>query len=241
VRDSHCQAYSGLAQQCRATNMGVDATRGEVVARAGGLVEAVYCDTCGGRTESIENVWSTDANPSLVATEDRPGRGPFLSLPPTEDLVTRWLHSNPPAFCRDGATGQNPMYRWTVEMSGPTLDAAVNAAYNVGRVRALEPLERGLSGRIKLLRVVGEKGQVLIQKEGPIRKALGNLRSALFVVEARPGPDGTSRSWRFHGAGWGHGVGLCQTGARAAARAGFGYREILAHYFRGTTVARAYL
>ncbi|MBI4864845.1 MAG: SpoIID/LytB domain-containing protein [Candidatus Riflebacteria bacterium] len=237
--DQHCQAYAGLERVAPSTNVGVDATRGQVVQRGGSLVEAVYCDTCGGHTESIENVWSASPNPSLVGVLDGPSSR-SSGQAPSESTLGRWLSTRPPAFCRGPESSPNPRYRWTVEMSGAQLDWLVNRSFPVGSVRELVPLERGVSGRIKLLGVVGDRGRTVIHKELPIRKALGDLMSALFVVDASRGADGRVVSWRFRGAGWGHGVGLCQVGSRWAARAGFGYRAILAHDYRGTTMARLY-
>jgi stage II sporulation protein D len=110
----------------------------------------------------------------------------------------------------------------------------------VGHVHALSVTERGVSGRARSLTVAGERGAVEVRGELAIRRQLGMLNSSLFVVQPEPGPDGAIAGWLFVGGGWGHGVGMCQTGAMGRAQAGQDHREILRHYFSGAEVLPLY-
>jgi stage II sporulation protein D len=238
--DQNCQVYTGLKMQAASTTEGVQATRGEVLKHGSKIVEAVYADTCGGHTENVENVWSSPPDPTLVGVPDcAEGQSTFPS-PLTEESLTAWLSANPPAYCRGEDAQINPKARWTARLTAAELDTLINKVHKVGAVRELIPVERGVSGRLKILKVVGSASQALIYKELPIRKALGGFKSALFVVTAERDAKGTPVAWNFKGAGWGHGVGLCQVGARWAARAGKDYKAILAHYFRSSAVVKLY-
>ena len=238
--DQNCQEYTGLKLQEASTNSGVLATRGEVIKHAGNIIEAVYADTCGGHTENIENVWSTQPHPSLIGVPDCPeGQNQFPN-PPTDSALRKWLADNPPTFCRGEGNQINPKARWTVELTAAELTDRINKTYHVGAVRKLELGDRGVSGRLKSMKVIGATDSVTILKELPIRRALGGFRSALFVVDVRADAAGKPVAWTFKGAGNGHGVGMCQVGARWAARAGWDYRKILAHYFRSTDVVKIY-
>lgn len=238
--DQNCQVYTGLKAQAQSTNEGVEATRGEVLKQDSRIVNAVYCDTCGGHSENVENVWTTSPNPSLVGVEDSPKGQSGFPRSLTEESLSRWIASSPPCFCRGEGSKINPKFRWTVELTSTDLDTRINKLYSVGSVKELVPGERGVSGRLKSLKVVGDKGEVVIRKEYPIRKALGGLNTALFVVTATRDLSGKPIRWIFRGAGWGHGVGLCQVGARWAARAGMDYKAILTHYFKQCGIVKVY-
>ncbi|MHB1846182.1 MAG: SpoIID/LytB domain-containing protein, partial [Deltaproteobacteria bacterium] len=127
----------------------------------------------------------------------------------------------------------NAKYRWTKRFEGAEVDALV-ASLGVGHERRLVPRERGVSGRAAALRVVGDGGTAELRGELVIRKRFNNLPSSAFVVD----PDGAA--FVFRGAGWGHGVGMCQTGAIGRALRGQGYRDILRHYFNGAEVSKIY-
>jgi SpoIID/LytB domain protein len=238
--DQNCQVYTGLKLQRPSTTEAVDATRGEVLKRGARILDAVYSDTCGGHTENVENVWSSPPDPSLAGLPDSaPGQSGFPS-PLTEDSLARWLSYDPPCWCRGREPQVNPKFRWTLALPAAELDARVNRVHRVGHVRALVPVERGVSGRLKVLRIEGTDGQALVYKELPIRKALGGLKSGLFVAAAERDATGAVVAWTIRGAGHGHGVGMCQVGARWAARAGKDYKAILAHYFQKSAVVKLY-
>jgi stage II sporulation protein D len=190
---------------------------------------------------------------------DVPGSEPSGYRMPlsTEANAEAWITSSPPAYC-GVATPEllarivpafdqetQDFYRWRVEHSQQELSEILRLRLGVdfGRVRALEPLERGESGRIITLRIVGEKRTLVIGKELEIRRALSrsHLYSSAFVVRAAKGhlSDYPAR-FTLIGAGWGHGVGLCQIGAAVMADRGHSHEEILSHYFKGAEIFQRY-
>ena len=128
--------------------------------------------------------------------------------------------------------------KWkNLQMPKPLIpDAGNNDRY--GKF-VLEPLERGISGRLKRLRIVGEGGSAIVEGDLTIRRLFGGLKSSLFVV-ASSGPAAAPQTFTFNGAGFGHGVGMCQVGASAMAEAGKTHGEILSHYYRGMHLHRLY-
>jgi stage II sporulation protein D len=237
--DQNCQVYTGLKLQTPGTTDSVQVTRGEVLKHSERIVQTFFASTCGGHSESVENVWGSAPHPSLVGVPDVAQGQSTFPQPLTEAGLAAWLASSPPAYCRGEGASVNPHYRWTVTLTAAEVDQRINKVHAVGNVRKLVPVSRGVSGRLKALQVVGSKATVTIQKELAIRRALGGLKSALFVVESKE-ESGRVSSWTFRGAGFGHGVGMCQVGARWAARAGLTYRQILPHYYRGATITRIY-
>jgi stage II sporulation protein D len=231
---THCQVYSGAGHETARTTAAVEATRGEVLFEAtGGLADPVYSANCGGHTENNENVWpEMPALASLRGHRDAERRAadPYAKGI-TSANVAEFIANPPPAYCGHARLGAGDRFRWTVTRSPEELQKLL-AKYHLGAIRSIEVLERGVSGRARAVRVTGTARSQVIRGELRIRQALGNLRSSLFVVEMQGG------GARFRGAGFGHGVGLCQTGAIGMAEAGKSYREILRHYYTGTTLRK---
>jgi SpoIID/LytB domain protein len=232
---THCQVYSGAGHETSRTTAAVDATRGEVLFVAGGsdLADTVYSANCGGHTENNENVWpEMPALSSLRGHRDAlPSADDPYATGITTENVASFIANPPRAYCGQSRLGSGDRFRWTVTRSAVELDKLL-AKYNLGPIKAIDVLERGVSGRARVLRVSGATRSELIRGELRIRQAFGNLRSSLFVVEM--GPSGAV----FRGAGFGHGVGMCQTGAIGMADAGKKYREILRHYYPGTVLRK---
>ena len=147
--------------------------------------------------------------------------------------VAAFIAHPPSAYCGQSKLGAGDRFRWTVTRSKDELDKLLSK-YGLGPIKSIEVLERGVSGRARALRVSGAARSEVIRGELRIRQTFGNLRSSLFVVEMQNG------GALFHGAGFGHGVGMCQTGAIGRAQRGQSYEEILRHYFSGAEVARIY-
>jgi SpoIID/LytB domain protein len=231
---THCQVYSGTGHETARTTAAVEATRGEVLFEAaGGLADPVYSANCGGHTENNENVWpEMAALPSLRGHRDadKSARDAYAGGV-TASNVAEFIANPPVAFCGRARLGAGDRFRWTVTRSREELDKLL-AKYHLGAVRSIEVLERGVSGRARAVRVTGATRAETIRGELRIRQAFGNLKSSLFVVEVKDG------GARFQGAGFGHGVGMCQTGAIGMAEAGKSYREILRHYYPGTTLQK---
>jgi len=234
----HCQVYGGASSEDPRTNEAVTATAGQVVTYNGGLARCVYSAVCGGHTENCEDVWGTEPLPYLRGQPDFPAGGCEFAFPLDEAELSRYLSGTPGATCYQPAWSKPEYFRWQVEKTRAELEQTLAAAgIKVGTLLGLEPISRGVSGRIKSLRVRGTAGEVMIGPELAIRKALGSLRSSNFIVTVTPGAGGTPERFTFTGAGWGHGVGMCQVGAVGMAAAGADYRQILGFYFPGTSIS----
>jgi SpoIID/LytB domain protein len=158
-----------------------------------------------------------------------------------EEVLQAWLRTTPPVACARGRFARAEQLRWTKTMPAAEVDRLVAARHpGVGRVLALEPDGRGVSGRMRALVIRGERGTVRVERELPIRKLFDNLRSAAFVVEVARDGGGRPTSFTFRGAGWGHGVGMCQTGAMGMAERGATHEAILQHYFANSELGRVY-
>ncbi len=246
--DDHCQRYQGITRQTtKLAQEAVDATRGEVLRCEGQLCDTRFSKCCGGVFEQYEYCWEDEHYPYLVARRDSAQPMDFPDLR-NEEEARRWILSEPEAFCNtqdkevlsqvlngyDQETAD--FYRWKVEYTTEQLSELVarRSGIDFGTIIDLIPLERGTSGRISLLKVVGSKRTMEIGKELEIRRILSesHLYSSAFVVEK------TKAGFRLIGAGWGHGVGLCQIGAAMMAQKGYDYKQILLHYYPGSEIVK---
>ena len=235
--EQHCAVYKGRSGEAPSTNAAVEATRGEALfSGEGRLVDSVYSAVCGGHTEDNDAVWGGVPDPSLRGRPDLLEQPRSLPSPRTEPAA--FLRADLSAACRKNRFAQS-RYRWERRFTAAELDALL-APLGVGSVRALRVVERGVSGRALLLAVSGDAGAAEIRGELNIRRSLGMLNSSFFVVVVERDAQGVPTTWTLRGGGWGHGVGLCQTGAIGRADAGEDYRAILRHYFNGAEVARIY-
>ncbi len=236
--DVHCQVYPGSARESPGTTAAVNATRGEMLFRSGGLVDAVYSASCGGSSEANEAVWSQPPDPALRPRLDAPaGRSESLG---SDDVLRRFLKEPPRGtWCRAASLGRKH-FRWKRRVKWAWLTDRVNTRHAVGRVRDLRVTARGPGGRAVELVVEGEKGSATIRGELTIRRLFGGLKSALFVLVPERTRRGELLAVTFVGAGFGHGVGMCQVGAIGRAEGGQGYREVLRHYYGGAEVKRIY-
>ncbi len=227
-----CQVYAGAGKEDPRTTKAVDKTRGMVLLRdGGGLVDIRYSASCGGHTEDNEAIWGGDADPSLRGRTDDP-KGAMSRV--TEDNIDAFLDGGADAWCGKGKLGKG-RFRWTEKLGADDLSTRVAVEYpQIGRVKSISAKKRGVSGRIGVLAIQGEKGSVDVTGDLHIRRLLGGLKSTLFKV----GREGDA--FVFHGAGFGHGVGMCQMGAIGMATAGKPHAAILGHYYRGTHLHRLY-
>ena len=239
--DDHCQRYQGITKAFspEAANA-VAATTGEFLRYNGTICDARFSKCCGGITERYSTAWEDQEIRYLESVYDGPEQT-RAHIPET------WIRSDPPAYCntRDSELlsrilpgfdrETRDFYRWRVEYSPDELADLVKSRVGVdlGPIRDIEALARGPSGRIYRLKLSGERDYLFIGKELEIRRALSrtHLYSSAFVVDKESG------RLVLRGAGWGHGVGLCQIGAAVMANEGRTYKEILQHYYRGTTVS----
>jgi SpoIID/LytB domain protein len=233
----HCQAYRGEGARTARTDEAVRSTRGEALFGGGArtLVDAVYSAMCGGHGEDNDKVWGNAPDPNLRGRPDLPPsqavrwRGGLAA----EAKLREFLAAGPDAFCRRPAAARKDRFRLERRLAGGDLDRLA-AALAVGRVRHLAVRSRGVSGRARVLEIEGDAGQAEVSGELRIRRLLGNLPSAMFVVDEVEG------GVVLRGGGWGHGAGMCQWGAVGRAEGGQGYREILRAYYSGAEVAKVY-
>jgi len=150
--------------------------------------------------------------------------------------VEDFLNSSPATFDNIENYNAQRLFRWDVSKSQTELTSDVNERHAVGTVSALNIQARDESGRVVRLEIVGSDATVVVERELPIRRALGGLRSALFVLDTQRNRAGELTGVSFRGAGYGHGVGLCQIGSIGAAESGLDYAQILSHYYSGTRV-----
>ena len=255
--DDHCQRYQGIT---RATTDKVEqairATWGQVLMHGGALCDARFSKSCGGVMEEFENCWEPHHHDYLEARRDGEDETNFPNLT-HEDSAAEWILSSPSAYCNttdpeilsqvlnDYDQETKDFYRWKVEYTQDEIAALIHerTGTDYGRIRDLQPVARGASGRLYRLRIVGEKRERIIGKELTIRYALSPscLYSSAFVVEKHDrGEDGYPAKFVLRGAGWGHGVGLCQIGAAVMGAKGYDYKQILLHYFVGASIERRY-
>lgn len=235
--EQHCAVYKGVGGEAPSTNAAVEATRGEAVFdREGRLVDSVYSAVCGGHTEDNDAVWGGVPNPSL---RGRPDLLPEQESSATPEDLKAFLASDVKWPCRVSSFSQASKFRWEKRLSAKEVDDKL-VDHKVGHVMAMTVTERGASGRARLLQISGDAGAATLRGELAIRRAFGMLNSAMLVISVERDAKGRPTAWVFNGGGWGHGVGLCQTGAIGRAEAGQSYRQILDHYFNGARVARVY-
>ncbi len=246
----HCQVYTGLSKTASSSSQAVKHTRGMVLWAEDRICNAVYSSVCGGHGEDNDKTWGGDPKPYLRGRYDGAGLEKYGSLS-DEARVRRWIQDFPGASCNT-ATVRIPDYleytrkyfRWNVTLTQDELQSSLSRAlgWKQGKVLDLVPLERGVSGRILTLKVAGEKGQTVIQGELAIRKALSptTLWSACFIVDKNGLSGNAPGSFTLSGAGWGHGVGMCQTGAAMMALQGKHFYQILEFYFPGTRIRKLY-
>ena len=235
--EQHCAVYRGRTGEAATTTAAVEATRGEGLFSAGGrLVDSVYSAMCGGHTEDNDVVWGGPPNPNLRGRPDL--LGPSEGLPTPESLP-EYLRTELPAACRLSTFARAGKYRWEKRFGVEQVNG-LTTHLGVGTVHALSLGERGVSGRARTLTVAGDKGVTQVRGELNIRRLFGMLNSSMALVEEERDAEGRLTGWRFRGGGWGHGVGMCQTGAIGRAEAGQRYRDILRFYFNGAEVAPIY-
>lgn len=255
--DDHCQRYQGLTRAAGATvRKAVDATWGQVLKYGDDICDARFSKCCGGVTERYSTCWEDDDYPYLQSVEDSraAGAAPFCDTADREVLAQ---------VLNDYDLETEDFFRWKTEYSAGELSALISGKLGtqIGRLLAILPVERGASGRLSLVGIVGTEHSIRVGKELEIRKILSDthLKSSAFVVSYYdasgrqvPSADVEEAAEQFlrtgelpsavfdkvvlEGRGWGHGVGLCQIGAAVMASEGYSYTDILSHYYKGAEV-----
>lgn len=251
--DDHCQRYQGITKIISDNAAkAVELTKGQVITFENKVCDARFSKCCGGISENFENVWQAVKVPYLTAVIDSGTPEKITSLS-HEQLID----SSPKAFCNtndlevlkqvlvDFDRSTTNFYRWSVSYSQDEISQLIaqKSGIDFGAILDLVPLERGASGRIIRLKIIGNKQTVIVGKELEIRKWLSNshLFSSAFLVEKQIANDGEILlGFILRGAGWGHGVGMCQIGAAVMSRKGYGVHQILEHYFKGAILETIY-
>jgi SpoIID/LytB domain protein len=253
--DDHCQRYQGISRTTTQEAVeAVEATRGLVLTWQGQVCDARFSKSCGGMTEIFSSAWG-DLDPAYLAAVPDDAEPARFELPLTDERkAVAFIDASPPAFCNttdralldrvlpelDHATTR--FYRWEEVVTAAEVRQYVQekVGVDVGVVTELRPLERGPSGRLTRLAIVGESDTLRVGKELEIRKLLSktHLYSSAFTV--RTEGEGEARKFVLRGAGWGHGVGLCQIGAAVMADRGYDHPAILSHYYPGAQLVKRY-
>jgi len=251
--DVHCQVYGGINREKPATTEAVMATKGVVMKAERVIIEANYASVCGGHTENNETVWSGLPRSYLRGVFDGNGRPNLLgnSLQ-DENTLLRWLTAKPGVYCNT-TQGEIPTameytkkyFRWEINYTRQELQDLIRkrSGEDFGELKDLVPLERGPSGRLARLRIVGTKKTFEIGRELTIRQTLAErtLWSACFAVDKIDRDrNGLFARFKLLGAGWGHGVGMCQAGAAMMALRGQKFVQILQHYYSGVKLDKEY-
>ena len=236
---THCQVYSGIRAENSRTSRAVRSCTGELLFLGHDLVDSVYSACCGGHTEDNDTVWSHPPSMALRGRPDLPDEQCAKSQD-VSNIMDKWLDSKPDAFCRISSFSRPELFRWEKDIPSEKMDKLVAKVKPIGHVVSIQVLGRGVSGRVKVVRIVGTDGDLVVQREWPVRQLFGLIKSGMFVVTPLTDDQQMVVGFHFKGGGWGHGVGLCQIGATGMAEQGYDYRQILAHYYGGAKVFRLY-
>lgn len=256
--DDHCQRYQGVTKII--SDKAADAiteTRGLALTHENKICDTRYSKCCGGITEAFENVWEPEHHPYLSSIIDYKFELDSAETDLTkEKFAERWIKNNPNAFCNtsdnkilsqilvDFDRPTNDFFRWKVEYTQDELSEIINkkSGIDFGKIIDMIPVLRGNSGRIIKLKIYGTKKILTIGKELEIRRILSqsHLYSSAFIVTRENIVNDIPQKFILHGAGWGHGVGLCQIGAAVMGELGYGFDEILSHYFKSTAIQKIY-
>ncbi|MCI5930302.1 MAG: SpoIID/LytB domain-containing protein [Prevotella sp.] len=247
--DDHCQRYQGITKET-SPNVAeaIRRTRGELLTYGDEICDARFSKCCGGAMEEFQYCWDDTPKPYLKGIGDTPEKTiPDLTV---EENARQWILSSPKSFCNttdkrilsqvlnDYDQETTDFYRWRVSYTQEELSKLVEKKLGagLGTITDMRPLKRGTSGRICELRITGTKKTIVVGKELEIRRALSesHLYSSAFVVEKQ------GDTFTLIGAGWGHGVGLCQIGAAVMGDKGYAYDEILRHYYPGAEIEKAW-
>ena len=247
--DDHCQRYQGITKET-SPNVAeaIRRTRGELLTYGDEICDARFSKCCGGAMEEFQYCWDDTPKPYLKGIGDTPEETiPDLTV---EENARQWILSSPKSFCNtadkrilsqvlnDYDQETTDFYRWRVSYTQEELSKLVEKKLGagLGTITDMRPLKRGTSGRICELRITGTKKTIVVGKELEIRRTLSesHLYSSAFVVEKQ------GDTFTLIGAGWGHGVGLCQIGAAVMGDKGYAYDEILRHYYPGAEIEKAW-
>lgn len=230
------QAYDGVTAETKAAIEAVNATRGRILTYTGKPIAAFFNGNNGGFTVNSLDLWGFKA-PYLQDVPDL--LLPSRPQPLAPEELAGWLSRRVETYSSNPNYSSRSSYRWTQLVSRLELENRLGQGDALGRITSIITTGRGISGVVKQVLIKGTAGEKTLKGDA-IRSKLGGLRSNLFVVEPKMGTDGLPEFFIFTGGGWGHGIGMCQSGAAGMAAAGFSTADILAHYYPGTELTEKY-
>ncbi len=257
--DDHCQRYQGITKETSPhVAEAIRQTKGQVLLDGDEICDARFSKCCGGVTEKFQYCWEDTPKNYLTAVRDI-ALGIESTLPnlTNEEEAEKWIRFNPPAFCNtqdkrilsqvlnDYDQETVDFYRWKVTLTQEKLQQLIadRLKMDLGSILDMKSVERGTSGRISKLQIVGTEKTFTIGKELEIRRTLSDshLLSSAFIVDKYDiDEQGVPQRFELIGAGWGHGVGLCQIGAAVMGEEGYLYDAILLHYYQGAEIKKLY-
>ncbi len=257
--DDHCQRYQGITKSyTEVVRESIEKTRGLVLVYQGRICDARFSKSCGGISEDYENAWEPVRHPYLTSITDFKGDAlPDFNMDFSDEKnAEKWIRNTPPAFCNtqdvsvlsqvllDYDQETSDFFRWETAYAQEELAGLIRMKTEIdfGSIIDLIPIERGRSARLVRMKIVGTKKSLTIGKELEIRRVLSpsHLYSSAIIVEKSDITGSVPGKFIFKGAGWGHGVGLCQIGAAVMGAQGFSYEHILNHYFKGAEIKKLY-
>lgn len=237
--EQHCQVYKGYQKISSTISEKIKDTEGEILlmAAANRILDAVYSANCGGHTSANQNIWIGFPNPHLQGVSDeRPFKKRDLT---NENELKKYITKPPISWCGSKGYEGASKYRWEKILSTDDWKKVETNA-NIGNIKSVEIRKRDVSGRIFEMKLTGSNGSRTYINELEIRQLFGGLRSSCFIADFKKNKEGFIVSAVIKGAGFGHGVGMCQTGAQAMAGFGIPYNDILKHYFPGARLIKLY-
>lgn len=230
------QVYSGVLVEKPSTNTAVDATRGQIVTYNGKPINAFYSGNNGGYSASSQDIWNSNI-PYLQAVPDKLLNLGTELLSPAD--LAEWLTTRPQTYSNYPKYSGRSKYRWNLWVSRQDIEDRIKMGEKIGQINSITVIKRGAGGAVSQVLVKGTNGDYTIAGD-VIRSKLGGLRSNLFIVEPKLDKNGLTEYFIFYGGGWGHGVGMCQSGAAGMAADGYKSSEILTHYYQGTSISNLY-
>ena len=236
--EQHCQVYAGARAESERSRSVVEATRGIIVTYKDRPAHVIYSSNCGGHTQDGKGITGWGDVPYWLGVPDSPDA---LPAPDSPWGLRQWLGSVPAAFCKPSSFAHPAHFRWARRISWAELSRRLDRRYRTGRLQRLRVLRRAASGNVNALLLEGSRRKVKVDSELALRglPGLGSLRSTLFVFTPEFGADGKPAAMVFRGGGWGHGVGMCQSGAMGRAESGQNFPQIILSYYPGTALGRA--
>ena len=238
--DVECQVFSGNQRRTEKSDLAVELTKSLILSENGKPINAYYASNCGGHSELIKNVWGDRPTPESYNISNFDFEEQISTDLSVEENVREWIFSNPPSYCNPNINRELPEwsqnnFRWKREFIYDEDAKITSKEKDLGHLLDIKILERGTSGRAYLAQFIFDKESLQVKGELKIRQMFSPpLRSSCFVV------DNTETGFVLHGAGWGHGVGICQSGAISMANSGKSFEQILKHYYQKAVLMKIY-